>query len=120
MGYSETWAFLTECPIPDDIEETLITGERALCAYKTLFGISVLTDKRLILRGADGLAGKNIQIRTLPYSSIIMYSIKNANRFMAASAEIELWTQAGVTTIGVPKGIDVYALDKLLASYVLD
>lgn len=114
------WTFMTECPVPNDVVDMLIPGEAAVCAYKTIRDVAIFTNKRLIVRDAQGLSGKKIEMYTLPYSSIVMYSTENAGKILDWNAEVEMWTKAGKVKINLQKGVDIRALDKLLASYILD
>ena len=52
------WTFVSECEIPADVQELLTSGETSVAAYKTLWDTAVLTDKRLIMRDAQGITGK--------------------------------------------------------------
>ena len=114
------WTFMTECALPGDVADMLVAGEEAICAYKTIRDVAIFTNKRLIVRDAQGLTGKKIEIYTLPYSSIIMYSTENAGKFLDFNAEVEMWTKAGKIKINLQKGVDIRALDKVLATYILD
>ena len=113
------WTFISPCDIPDDISEILVEGEKPVCAYKTIRDSAVFTNKRLIVRDAQGITGKKVEVYTLPYSSIVMYSTENAGR-LDFDAEVEMWTKAGRITISLRKGVDIRALDKVLATYILD
>ena len=98
----------------------LIPGETAVCAYKTIRDVAIFTNKRLIVRDAQGLTGKKVEIYTLPYSSIVMYSTENAGKILDFNAEVEMWTKAGKVKINLQKGVNIRALDKVLATYILD
>ena len=97
----------------------LVEGETPVCAYKTIRDSAIFTNKRLIVRDAQGLTGKKVEIYTLPYSSIVMYSTENAGKFLDFNAEVELWTKAGHIKINLQKGVDIRALDKVMATYIL-
>ena len=113
-----SWTFVEECPIPQDVTALLVPEERAIAAYKTFRDSAVFTTKRLIVRDAQGLRGKKVEIYSLPYSSINMWSSENAGT-LDVNAEIELWTRAGQIKISVGKRIDVRRLDLLIANAVL-
>lgn len=113
------WTFISPCDIPDDVSEILVEGEKPVCAYKTIRDSAIFTNKRLIVRDAQGLTGKKVEVYTLPYSSIVMYSTENAGR-LDFDAEVEMWTKAGKIQISLRKGVDIRALDKVLATYILD
>ena len=114
-----SWTFISPCDIPDDVSDILVEGEKPVCAYKTIRDSAIFTNKRLIVRDAQGITGKKVEVYTLPYSSIVMYSTENAGR-LDFDAEVEMWTKAGRITISLRKGVDIRALDKVLATYILD
>lgn len=112
------WTFVSEIPIPQDIGPLLVQGEQPHVAYKTMRDSAVFTDKRLIVRDAQGLTGKKIEVYSLPYSSITMWSSENAGTF-DVNAELELWTRAGHIKIKLGKNVDIRRLDQLIAHAVL-
>lgn len=114
-----SWTLLEECPIPEDVTSLLVDGERAVAAYKTFRDSAVFTTKRLIVRDAQGLRGKKVEIYSLPYSVINMWSSENAGKFLDVNAELELWTRAGHIKVNLGKGVDIRRLDRLIADAVL-
>ncbi|MRR37309.1 PH domain-containing protein, partial [bacterium] len=56
------WTLVSEIPIPPDINPILVRGEVAVAAYKTFRDSAVFTNKRLIVRDAQGLTGKKVEI----------------------------------------------------------
>lgn len=113
------WTLISECPIPNDVNDLLVEGEVAVAAYKTLRDSAVFTNKRLIVRDAQGLTGKKVEIYSLPYSSINMWSTENAGKFLDFNAEVELWTRAGHIKINLQKGVDIRKFDMLIANALL-
>jgi hypothetical protein len=113
------WTLISECPIPQDVNELLVPGETAIAAYKTFRDAAVFTNKRLIVRDAQGLTGKKVEIYSLPYSSIYMWSTENAGRLLDLNAEVELWTKAGHIKVKLQKGIDIRKFDRIIANAVL-
>jgi hypothetical protein len=114
-----TWTLVAECPIPDDVSPLLVDGETAVAAYKTFRDTAVFTNKRLIVRDAQGIRGKKIEIYSLPYSSINMWSSENAGSFIDVNAELELWTRAGHIKVNLGKGIDIRKFDRLIGDAIL-
>lgn len=112
------WTFVSEIPIPSDIAPLLVAGEQPFAAYKTARDSAVFTSKRLIVRDAQGLTGKKVEVYSLPYSSINMWSSENAGT-LDFNAELELWTRAGRVKIKLGRGVDVRRLDHLIAQAVL-
>jgi len=112
------WTFMNEVPIPEDVTALLTQGEQAVAAFKTFRDSAIFTTKRLIVRDAQGITGKKVEVYSLPYNSINMWSSENAG-FLDANAEIELWTRAGTIKIKLGKGADVRRIEQLIAWAVL-
>lgn len=113
-----SWTFVSECPIPADVAGLLVGGEVPVAAYKTVRDSAIFTNKRLIVRDAQGLMGKKVEVYSLPYSSINMWSTENAGT-LDFNAEVELWTRAGHIKINLGRGIDVRQFDRLIAEALL-
>lgn len=84
------WTFVSECPIPNDIGPLLVQGEQPIAAYKTFRDSAIFTNRRLIVRDAQGLTGKKVEIYSLPYNAINMWSSENAGRILDFNSELEL------------------------------
>lgn len=114
-----TWTLISECPIPNDVSDLLVEGEVAVAAYKTLRDSAIFTNKRLIVRDAQGITGKKVEVYSLPYSSINMWSTENAGKLFDVNAEVELWTRAGHIKVNLNKNVDIRKFDKLIANALL-
>ncbi len=68
------WTLIQEIPIPNDVGHLLVGDEKPVAAYKTFRDSAIFTTKRLIVRDAQGLSGKKVEIYSLPYSRIDMWS----------------------------------------------
>ena len=53
-----SWTFVEETPIPKDAQELMVQGEHPYVAFKTFRDSAIFTNKRLIVRDAQGLTGK--------------------------------------------------------------
>ncbi|NQX16595.1 PH domain-containing protein [Rathayibacter sp. VKM Ac-2857] len=113
-----TWTLAQEIPVPADVDSLLVEGEKAVASFRTLRDSATFTTKRLIVRDAQGLTGKKVEIYSLPYSSINMWSSENARTF-DLNSEVELWTRAGHIKVKLGRGADIRRLDSLLAWAVL-
>ncbi len=113
-----TWTLQTEIPVPGDVTSLLVEGETAVAAFKTFRDAAIFTDRRLIVRDAQGLTGKKVEIYSLPYSAINMWSSENAGT-LDWNSELELWTRAGHIKVKLSKGADVRRIDALIARGVL-
>lgn len=112
------WTLVAECPIPPDVQSLLVQGEQPAAAYRTFRDIAIFTNMRLIVRDSQGMSGKKVEIYSLPYSRIDMWSSENAGT-LDWNSELELWTRAGRIKVKLGKGIDVRRLDNLIAHLVL-
>lgn len=113
-----TWTFMREIDLPSDIASILIDGEQPFAAYATIRDAAIFTNKRLIIRDSQGITGKKIEMYSLPWSSINMWSSENAG-FMDINSEIELWTRAGHIKIALKQGVDIRKIDQLISYFVL-
>ena len=111
--------FQQEIPIPQDVANLMVPGEQPVAAYATFRDSAIFTTKRLIVRDAQGLRGKKVEVYSLPYSSINMWSSENAGSILDFTGELELWTRAGTIKVSVGKQVDVRRLDMLIAMCVL-
>ncbi len=65
-----------------------------------------------------GCAAK-VEVYSLPYSAVHMWSSENASGVLDFNAELELWTRAGHIKVNLNKGIDIRRLDRLIAEAAL-
>lgn len=114
-----SWIFISECQTPSDINDLLVDGETPVKSFKTIRDTATFTNKRIIVRDSQGITGKKVEIYSLPYSSINMWSTENAVKLLDANSEIELWTRVGHIKINLKKDIDIRMFDRLLAQYIL-
>ncbi|MEG0826607.1 MAG: PH domain-containing protein [Bacilli bacterium] len=113
-----SWTLLSECPIPKDITNLLVSGEQAIIAYKTFRDYAIFTNKRLLIKDSQNLTGKKVEIYSLPYTSINMWSTENSGLF-DINSEVELWTKAGHIKIKLKSDIDIKKFDMIISNAVL-
>lgn len=114
-----TWTFLSKVEPSKDIINMLVDGEEVMHCYKTIRDIAALTNKRLIVRDAQGLTGKKVEIYSLPFRSIDMWSTENAG-VLDFNAELELWTKAGHFKLKVSPKCDIREFEEVLSKSILD
>lgn len=113
-----SWTLQQEIPVPPDITPLLAHGEEAVASFRTFRDSATFTTRRLIVRDAQGITGKKVEIYSLPYSAIHMWSSENAGT-LDWNSELELWTKAGHIKVKLAKGADVRRIDALIAWGVL-
>lgn len=112
------WTFISPCSVPQDIADVLATGEHPIQAFKTIRDAAVFTNKRLIIRDAQGMTGKKVEMYSIPFKAVSMWSTENAGKMLDLNAELELWTNIGHFKINLNKDIDIRGIDRLIASCV--
>lgn len=113
------WTFISETQAPQEVHEILVDGEVIEVAYKTIRDVAVVTNKRIIIADKQGITGKKVEVYTIPFKSIVMYSSENAKGILDFNAELELWTRAGRFKLNLRKGIDIRKLDRLIGQHIL-
>lgn len=115
-----TWTFTEETTPSPEIMQVLLESEQVFVAYKTMRDVAVVTNRRIVIADRQGLTtGKKVEIYTIPFKSIVMYSSENAGGILDFNAEIQLWTRAGLFKLKLNKGVDIRKLDRLIAHYIL-
>ena len=113
-----SWIFYQEIPVPHDVQELLINGEVAERAFRTVRDVAIFTNKRLIVKDVQGLTGSKVEIYSLSYSSVHMWSTENAG-MLDFTSEVELWTRSGNIKIQLKRDINIRTFERLLAEYIL-
>jgi len=119
VNSSLVWTFFRECEPPSNINNILIDSEEVVASFKTFRDAAVFTNKRIIIADKQGITGKKVEVYTIPYKSITMYSSENSGRLLDFSSEMELWTRAGHIKIILKKGVDVRKIDRIIAEHIL-
>lgn len=103
-----------------EFAKVLAKGERIEKAYKLIRDLFIFTDKRLILIDKQGLTGKKVDIRSIPYKSVTQFSIETAGHF-DLDAELKIWVSGSSAPIEKQfnKSLNIYELQSVLAEYVL-
>lgn len=113
-----TWTFRTKAKPEKQILQVLIDGEEILQCYSTVRDQACLTNKRIIILDSQGIIGKKVEVYSLPYRSIDMWSSENSGSFDFDS-ELELWTKAGHFKINLSTKCDIREFDRILGDSIL-
>ncbi len=76
--------------VKQELHNVLIPGEEIDLAFKLVRDLIVFTDYRLILVDKQGLTGKKISYKSIPYKSISRFSVETAGHF-DLDAELKIW-----------------------------
>ncbi|MDQ3287025.1 MAG: PH domain-containing protein [Pseudomonadota bacterium] len=106
--------------IQQQFEKVLAPGEVVEHAYKVLRDYFVFTDKRLVLVDKQGLTGSKVEYHSIPYKSIIHFSVETAGSF-DMDAELKIWLSGTPAPIQKTfnKHLSIYEVQSVLAAYVL-
>jgi hypothetical protein len=103
-----------------EFAQVLAAGEQIEKAYQLIRDMFVFTDKRLIFVNRQGMSGKKVEYLSIPYRSITRFSVETAGTF-DLDAELKIWLTGGQAPIQLQfnKKLSIYAVQSVLASYVL-
>ncbi|HEX5693024.1 MAG TPA: PH domain-containing protein [Arenimonas sp.] len=102
-----------------DMAPLLAPGETVSRGYKLVRDLFVFTDHRLILVNKQGLTGSKVEYRSIPYRSIVQFSVENAGSFDRES-ELRLWLsgQPAPLEFTFGKQVDVREVQAVLAAAI--
>ena len=99
----------------------LIEGESIEIGFKLIRDTFIFTSKRLILIDKQGLTGSKIEYKSISYKSISRFSVESTGTF-DLDAELKIWVsseQEPSIRKQFSKSVNVYDVQKMLASFVL-
>lgn len=76
--------------IQQKLEDVLMPHEKVDLAFKLVRDLIVFTDYRLVIIDKQGLTGKKIEYKSIPYKSISRFSVETTGHF-DLDAELSLW-----------------------------
>lgn len=97
----------------------LSDGENVEAAFRLIRDVFLFTNRRLILVDKQGLTGRKIEYLSIPYRSVVRFSIESSGTF-DLDAELKIWVSGSPAPIQrtFNRKLDVYALQAILAGYV--
>lgn len=104
-----------------EYNKLLTDNEEIEIGFKLFRDTFIFTTKRLLLIDKQGLSGRKTEYFSVVYDSISRFSIETAGTF-DLDAELKIWI-SGENNPSVQKkfnkSVDVYEVQKLLATHVL-
>ena len=106
--------------LTEELKEVLIPSENIEHAYKVIIDMFVFTNKRLILIDKQGMTGKKTDYHSIPYKSILHFSVETAGTF-DLDAELKIWISGNQLPIEKTfnKTSNIYDVQRVLAENVL-
>ncbi len=84
--------------LADDFAPLLAPGETLQRAFGLIRDLIVFTDRRMILVNKQGVTGSKVEYLSVPYRSIVMFSIETAGHFDLES-ELRVWVSGQAAPI---------------------
>ena len=103
-----------------EIAKIILPKELAEKGFKTIRDLIIFTNKRLILIDKQGITGKKVEYKSIPYSKINMFSLETAGRF-DLDAEMKIWISGLSQPIQkeFKKGGGILEVNMLLSKYII-
>ncbi|MEK4628305.1 MAG: PH domain-containing protein [Solibacillus sp.] len=103
-----------------DVQKLLVEGESIQSAYKVIRDTFIFTNRRLILVDKQGVTGKKTEYLSIPYKSIVHFSVETAGTF-DLDAELKIWISGNATPLqkNFNKSTNIYDVQRVLAKYVI-
>lgn len=107
--------------IEQELKDILTASEQVDLAFKLVRDLIVFTDKRLIIVNKEGLTGKKVEYKSIPYKSISRFSVESSGH-LDLEAELKIWISSAelpAETLEFRKDKNIIAVQKALAAAVL-
>jgi len=102
-----------------EISPLFIQEEELKAAFQLVRDQIIFTNKRLLLIDKQGMTGKKVSYRSIPYSSINQFSAETAG-FMDRDSELVLHIKGSQPIcIDVSKKVDIRQICQMIAQFVL-
>ncbi|HJE79857.1 MULTISPECIES: PH domain-containing protein [Enterococcus] len=107
--------------VSKELQGVLTMDERVDLSFKLVRDLIVFTNKRLIIVDKQGLSGKKVEYKSIPYKSISRFSVETSGHF-DLDAELKIWISSAelpAETLQFRKDKNIIAIQQALASAVL-
>jgi len=97
----------------------LAENEKIETAYKLIRDYFIFTKNRLILIDVQGVTGKKIEVKSIPYHSIVAFSVESAG-VLDLNAELNIWVASTPFAIKKTfnKNVNIYEVQAVLADAI--
>ena len=96
--------------------------EKVDLAFKLVRDLLVFTEKRLIIVDKQGMTGKKVEYKSIPYRSISRFSVETSGHF-DLDAELKIWISSAelpAESLQFRSDDSIVAIQKALAQAVLN
>ncbi len=107
--------------VEQELADILLDAEQVEMAFSLVRDLIVFTEYRLILVDKQGMSGKKVSYKSIPYRSISRFTVETSGHF-DLDAELKIWISSAAElaeTLQFKSDKSVIAIQKALASAVL-
>lgn len=105
-----------------ELQDVLMPEEKVDLAFKLVRDLLVFTEKRLIIVDKQGMTGKKVEYKSIPYRSISRFSVETSGHFDLDS-ELKIWISSAelpAESLQFRSDDSIVAIQKALAQAVLN
>ena len=113
---------LSNDKIEQELEHVLLDNEQVDMAFSLVRDLIVFTEYRLILVDKQGVTGKKVSYKSIPYRSISRFTVETSGHF-DLDAELKIWISSATEPAEIlqfKSDKSVIAIQKALATAVLE
>ena len=107
--------------VEQDLQDVLLEQEQVEMAFSLVRDLIIFTESRLILVDKQGMTGKKVSYKSIPYRSISRFTVETSGHF-DLDAELKIWISSAVDPAEVlqfKSDRNVIDIQKALAAAVL-
>lgn len=98
----------------------MLPGEEVLTAFKTVRDTVFMTTRRFVLVNVQGLTGSKTDVMSVPYKSIVAFSVESAGSFdLDSDLKLHVTGGVGPVIVKISKKADPQAILRTLAERVM-
>ena len=105
-----------------ELQDVLMPEEKVDLAFKLVRDLLVFTEKRLIIVDKQGMTGKKVEYKSIPYRSISRFSVETSGHF-DLDTELKIWISSAelpAESLQFRSDDSIVAIQKALAQAVLN
>ena len=98
----------------------ILADEQLLAAFRTVRDSVLLTDRRLVYVNVQGLTGSKIDYLSIPWRSVIRFSLETAGTF-DLDADMKIWVSGAAEPIQakISRKSDPHTIQRIMAEQTL-
>jgi hypothetical protein len=103
-----------------EFQHVLLPGENVVAAFRTIRDSVLLTDLRLVYVNVQGLTGSKIDLQSIPWRSVVRFSIETAGTF-DLDADMKIWVSGAAAPIEakISRRSDPNKIQRIMSQHVL-